>query len=112
VENAPLNILRAGLSLQYKGILLTTQVSHTSDMYSDANNTMKPSANGQVGRIPAYTVVDLTATYTISEKLNLRAGVNNLGNVAYFTRRAGGYPGPGLLPSDGRGFFLSFGAKF
>jgi Fe(3+) dicitrate transport protein len=112
VENAPLNILRAGLSLQYKSILLTTQLSHTSDMYSDANNTHAPSANGQVGRIPAYTVLDMTATYTISEKLNLRAGVNNLGDVAYFTRRAGGYPGPGLMPSDGRGFFLSFGAKF
>jgi Fe(3+) dicitrate transport protein len=54
----------------------------------------------------------MTATYTISGAFNIRAGVNNLGDVAYFTRRAGGYPGPGILPADGRGFFLSFGAKF
>ncbi len=112
VENAPLHVLRAGLSLQYKGLLLTTQLSHTSEVYADANNTVTPSANGQTGLIPAYTVVDMTATYTISSAFNIRAGVNNLGDVAYFTRRAGGYPGPGILPADGRGFFLSFGAKF
>jgi Fe(3+) dicitrate transport protein len=112
VENAPLHVLRAGLSLQYKGLLLTTQLSHTSEVYADANNTVTPSANGQTGLIPAYTVVDMTATYTISGAFNIRAGVNNLGDVAYFTRRAGGYPGPGILPADGRGFFLSFGAKF
>ncbi len=112
VENAPRHILRTGLGLQYKALLVTTQVSHTSDAFSDANNTVTPSANGQVGLIPAYTIVDISATYTISRNFNVRAGVNNLGNVAYFTRRAGGYPGPGILPADGRGFFLSFGAKF
>jgi hypothetical protein len=26
--------------------------------------------------------------------------------------RAGGYPGPGALPGDGRTFFISVGAKF
>jgi Fe(3+) dicitrate transport protein len=112
VENAPLHILRGGLNLRIKDILLTYQLSHTSASYSDANNTEKPTANGQNGLIPAYTIHDLSATYTISERFNIRAGVNNLADKAYFTRRAGGYPGPGILPSDGRGFFLSVGAKF
>ena len=111
VENAPVHILRAGLSLRYKGVLLTGQLSHTSDAFADANNTTLPSANGQVGLIPAYTVLDLTATWTINPVFQLRAGVNNLADARYFTRRAGGYPGPGLMPSDGRGLFLSFGAK-
>jgi Fe(3+) dicitrate transport protein len=112
VENAPANIFRGGITAGYKGFLLTGQVSHVGDTYSDANNTVAPSANGNVGLIPSYTVADLTATYKFSRGLNLKAGINNLTDVRYFTRRAGGYPGPGALPADGRTFFLSVGAKF
>ncbi len=35
-----------------------------------------------------------------------------LTNEKYFTRRAGGYPGPGALPADGRTFFITVAAKF
>ncbi len=108
VENAPAHILRSGITWTLKGFSLTPQMSYVSSTYSDANNTEAPSANAQVGLIPAYTVFDLTATYRWKQ-FNVKAGVNNLGNTMYFTRRAGGYPGPGLLPSDGRNFFLSFG---
>jgi len=112
VENAPKNILRTGISAGYKSILLTSQVSHVGETFSDANNTVAPNANGQNGLIPAYTVADLTATYKFSKNLNLKAGINNLLDERYFTRRAGGYPGPGALPGDGRTFFVSVGAKF
>jgi len=37
--------------------------------------------------------------------------LGNLTDEKYFTRRATGYPGPGILPSDGRSLLLSFGAK-
>ena len=111
VENAPANIFRGGITAGYKNFLLTGQVSRVGDTYSDANNTVAPSANGNVGLIPAYTVTDLTATYKFSKGLNLKAGINNLTDARYFTRRAGGYPGPGALPADGRTFFLSVGAK-
>ncbi|MCW3074242.1 MAG: TonB-dependent receptor [Flaviaesturariibacter sp.] len=111
VENAPENILRTGVTAGYKGFLLTGQVSYVSAAFSDATNTVAASANGQVGLIPAYTVTDLTATYKFSKGLNLKAGLNNLFNEQYFTRRAGGYPGPGVLPGDGRTFFISIGAK-
>jgi Fe(3+) dicitrate transport protein len=43
--------------------------------------------------------------------LNLKAGIKNLFDERYFTRRAGGYPRPGALPADGRTFFVSVGAK-
>jgi Fe(3+) dicitrate transport protein len=112
VENAPENILRTGMTVAYNKLSLTGQLSYTSDSYSDANNTVTPTANAQNGIIPAYTVVDLTAVYKYSAKLNLKAGINNLCNEKYFTRRAGGYPGPGALPADGRTFFVSVGAKF
>jgi Fe(3+) dicitrate transport protein len=111
VENAPGHIIRAGISAGYKGFLLTGQVSHVSEAFSDANNTVTPTANGQNGLIPSYTVTDLTASYKFTKNLNIKAGINNLFDELYFTRRAGGYPGPGVLPADGRTFFVSFGAK-
>jgi Fe(3+) dicitrate transport protein len=111
VENAPTNIFRGGITGGYKGFLLTVQVSSVGETFSDANNTIVPSANGNTGLIPSYTVTDLTATYKFSKGLNLKAGVNNLFDERYFTRRAGGYPGPGALPADGKTFFISVGAK-
>ncbi|MDX2047116.1 MAG: TonB-dependent receptor, partial [Chitinophagaceae bacterium] len=111
VENAPENIFRSGISGGVKGFLLTLQVSYVSATFSDANNTVTATANGNNGLIPSYTVTDLTATYKFSKGLNIKAGINNLGDERYFTRRAGGYPGPGALPADGRTFFVSFGAK-
>ncbi len=112
VENAPRHILRSGVNYYFKGLIFNAQLSYTGDAFADANNTVKPTANGQNGLIPSYTVVDLAATYNFSEKLNIKAGINNLANKMYFTRRAGGYPGPGILPAEGRGFFVSVGAKF
>jgi len=112
VENAPKNILRTGISAGYKSMLITGQVSYAGETFSDANNTVTANANGQNGLIPAYTVADLTATYKFSKNLNIKAGINNLLDERYFTRRAGGYPGPGILPGDGRTFFVSVGAKF
>ncbi len=112
VENAPTNILRSGIGTGYNNFLLTTQVSYVGSSFSNANNTEAPSANGQNGLIPSYTITDLTASYKFNKQVNLKAGINNLFDETYFTRRAGGYPGPGALPGDGRTFFVSVGAKF
>ena len=112
VENAPQDIIRTGISYGYKGFLFSTQLSHVGASFSDANNTLVSSANGNTGLIPSYTVLDITASYKFSKNLNLKAGINNLGDKRYFTRRAGGYPGPGALPADGRTFFIAIGAKF
>lgn len=110
VENAPKQIIRSGISIGFKNILLTSQMSHTSSAFSDANNTIQPSANGNVGLIPSYTVYDLTAAWT-TKGTTIKAGINNLTNQFYFTRRASGYPGPGAMPADGRIFFLTVGTK-
>lgn len=111
VENAPSHIFRGGISAGYKGFLLTGQLSYVGETFSDANNTVAATPNGQTGLIPSYKVMDLTAAYKFSKNLNLKAGVNNLFDERYFSRRAGGYPGPGALPADGRTFFISIGAK-
>jgi len=111
VENAPANIFRGGVSAGYKKVLVTGQLSYVGATYSDANNTVVASANGNTGLISSYTVADLTAGYKFSKGVNIKAGINNLLDERYFTRRAGGYPGPGALPGDGRNFFISVGAK-
>ena len=111
VENAPENIFRGGVTAGYKGFLLTAQLNYVGETFSDANNTVTPIANGNTGLIPSYTITDLTATYKFSKGLNVKAGLNNVFDERYFTRRAGGYPGPGALPGDGRTFFISVGAK-
>jgi Fe(3+) dicitrate transport protein len=112
VENAPQHIFRGGITAGYKAFLLTTQLSYVGETFSDANNTLAPTANGNNGLIPSYTITDITATYKFSKGVNLKAGINNLTDARYFTRRAGGYPGPGALPADGRTIFISIGAKF
>jgi Fe(3+) dicitrate transport protein len=112
VENAPQHIFRGGISAGYQSLLFTTQLSYVSGTYSDANNTVTVSDNATTGYIPAYAITDLTASYKFSKNINLKAGINNLWDARYFTRRAGGYPGPGAMPGDGRTFFVSLGMRF
>jgi Fe(3+) dicitrate transport protein len=111
VENAPQHIFRGGITFGYKELLFTTQLSSVSATYSDANNTEVPTTNAQNGLIPSYTVTDITAAYKLIKGIKIKAGVNNVFDKTYFTRRAGGYPGPSALPADGRTFFVSVGAK-
>ena len=112
LENAPSHIFRSGISLGKKNILLTTQINYIGQTFSDGNNTVIPSANSSTGLIPAYIVADVTVTYKVKSNVTVKSGVNNIANTNYFTRRAGGYPGPGALPADGRTGFFSVGFKF
>jgi len=107
VENAPEHLFRGGLNLQFKQIKLTGQFNYVSRVYTDANNTQSPSSNGQNGVIPSYRIIDLTVSCPIRKVWSIKTGINNLTNAVYFTRRAGGYPGPGALPADGRSAFLT-----
>jgi Fe(3+) dicitrate transport protein len=109
VEYAPENILRTGLSYTVKGITATVQYSYTDQVFTDANNTEAPSANGQNGLIDSYSIVDFTTAYKHKSGFSIKGGINNLGDKNYFTRRAGGYPGPGVLPADGRTWFITLG---
>jgi Fe(3+) dicitrate transport protein len=112
VENAPRKINRYGATYRYKDFSMTWQLSDIGETFSDATNSVEPNAAATSGLIPAYVVQDLSAGYTHKKKYTLKSGVNNLADEAYFTRRAGGYPGPGIMPAEGRTFYMSFGVKF
>lgn len=112
VENAPRKINRFGITYTKKGFSITWQMSDIGKAYADATNTEVANSAATIGVIPAYTVQDLSASFKFLKHYNVKAGVNNLTDERYFTRRAGGYPGPGILPADGRTFYVSAGFKF
>jgi len=109
VEYAPENILRSGITYTFKGFEATLQYSFVDRVFSDANNTIEPTANAQNGLIPSYSVLDATFGFKHKSGLSLKTGINNLTDSQYFTRRSGGYPGPGVLPADGRTIFATLG---
>ena len=110
VEAAAKEIERAGVIYSGKKLSATFQVNYTGDAYGDATNA-KISDNPVAGYIPAYTVLDFSATYKINNYA-IKCGVNNLTDKSYFTRRTDEYPGPGIIPAVGRSFYLGFTAKF
>lgn len=111
VEYAPTYIHNIGLTYVYKGFSTTVQTRMNSSVFTDATNTIQPDITGRTGIIDAYTVYDFSFEYKFSNQYNLKAGLNNFTNTKYATRRAGGYPGPGLIPGEGRTFYVSVGIK-
>jgi Fe(3+) dicitrate transport protein len=112
VENAPRYIHNIGLSWGNSNVSATAQYRMSGKIFTDANNTTTPSANGVTGLLENYSVLDLSAEYRFLHNYNIRFGANNMLNEVYATRRAGGYPGPGILPGEGRTYYLSIGAKW
>lgn len=111
VEYAPKYIHRMGANYTYKGLVVSYQLSATGEVFTDAANTKTPNASGTVGKLSAYEVMDVSIGYTFLDRYQIKSGINNLTDVAYATRRSGGYPGPGILPGNGRTVFLTIGAS-
>ena len=107
IESVPRWLSRSGLSMEATRASLNLLVSYAAESFADPLNTVLPSANGAVGIVPAYTVVDLNAGFDATDWLRVRAGVNNVLDRQYFTKRPQLYPGPGVWPSDGRSFQIS-----
>ena len=108
VEAAAKTINRVGLIFSNKRFSSTFQVNSVGDAYGDASNVTS-SSDPIAGYIPAYTVLDFSATYKI-KTYAIKAGTNNLANKSYFTRRTDEYPGPGIIPAVGRSFYIGFSA--
>ena len=113
VEYAPKKIERVGLTYGCGPFSVTGQYSYTSASFGEANNIPTPSNDNPLqGLVPAYAVWDVSGTYHFPRNLDLKAGVNNLTDAKYFTRRTDEYPGPGIIPSIGRSVYVTVAAKF
>ncbi len=110
VEFVPKLNLKAGARVGYKKLKASFQYTHVTEQFSDATNTLTGGTSAVIGLIPAYSIMDVSISYEI-KRLKFEGSVNNLTDQYYFTRRATGYPGPGILPSDGRGFYLTVQVK-
>jgi Fe(3+) dicitrate transport protein len=111
VEFAPNSIIRSGLTYRRLGFSGTLQYSRVGDQFTDATNTLF-TVDAVQGLIPAYKLWDLSGSYSFKKYYVVRAGMNNMNDEHYFNRRATSYPGPGLIPADGRSFYASFGIRY
>ena len=87
-------------------MMLKFQYSYLSSQFTDASNAVESDITGIIGEIPEYDILDLS--FGIKLKLfSLYYGINNLTNNLYYTRRATGYPGPGIIPSPNRNHYFT-----
>ena len=110
VELIPPYTLKTGLTLRYRQLRLAYQWSRVAQHFSDATNAVRV-ADATRGLIPTYTVQDLSMTFDY-RRFQLQAGINNLADARYFTRRAVAYPGPGIIPADSRSFYTGLRMRF
>jgi len=109
VEMAPPLLFRTGTTLQRGPWRAALQAGYIAAHYSDATNAER-TATAVEGKIPSYFVMDLSASWRW-RWLIVEGSCNNLLDARYFTRRAESYPGPGIIPSDGRGVYVTVGVK-
>jgi Fe(3+) dicitrate transport protein len=111
VEYAPKNIERVGLNYKLKNFSFNVQYSYTSSSFGDAGNAVF-AADALSGIIPAYQLIDVSSSYKIKSRYQIKFGVNNLADQRYFTLRTTEYPGPGIIPSIGRMIYGGLSATF
>ncbi len=106
VEFIPKVNLKTGFNIKYYSLTSNLQFTYLSQQYTDATNAIESNLSGVIGEIPEYQVMDISLSYQ-NKKYKIESGVNNLLNQSYFTRRATGYPGPGIIPSPLRNYYLT-----
>ena len=106
VEFVPSVNIKTGLKYGYKNFSFNAQLSLISDQYTDSSNANEGNLSGVIGVIPSYKILDFSSTYK-SKNYGLEIGINNVLNNFYFTRRATGYPGPGIIPSPPRNYYIT-----
>ena len=114
VEFIPQINLKSGVRFGYKNLLGSIQFTHLSRQFTDVENSPVPAdtdnRNGVIGEIPGYEILDLSLSCTY-KKWKVEFGINNVLSNRYFTRRATGYPGPGIIPSEPRSFYMTLQVK-
>lgn len=105
VELVPPVNIKSGLSYKKGPFACSYLFTFIDEHFSEATNSANPSTNAVNGVIPSYHIMDLSASYE-HDWMIFEAGINNFTDQSYFTRRADGYPGPGIIPAKPRSFYL------
>ena len=110
VEFVPEINIKTGVKFGFKNFTSYLQYSYLSEQFSDSSNAISSNLSGVIGMIPEYDIMDFSVAYKL-KKFKIELGANNLLNNFYFTRRATGYPGPGIIPSPPRNYYLTIQYK-
>ena len=116
LQEIPLYNIKTGILYGFRKFTSSLQAVFIGEQFSDAANTRVrltglQETTGVFGQIPAYAVVDFSCKYRLSKHFLLSGSINNLLNEKYFTRRATAYPGPGIIPSGPRTYYLTLSVK-
>ena len=109
VEFVPQLNLKTGLNFGFQNLVGSIQYTYVSEQFTDASNAgqnFNDNQSGIRGAIPAYDILDLSLSWSY-KKFTIESGINNVLDSWYFTRRATGYPGPGIIPSPPRTFYAT-----
>ena len=104
VEFVPNINIKSGVKFGFNDLLSNIQFSYLSSQFTDASNAIESNLSGVIGEIPEYYILDFSSSYSY-KKYKFEFGINNVLNYKYFTRRATGYPGPGIIPSPGMNLY-------
>ena len=110
VEFVPNHNLKTGLKFGYKNLSFNFQYSFISKQFTDSSNAIDGNLSGVIGQIPSYSISDLSISLK-RKNLKIESGVNNIFDEYYFTRRATSYPGPGIIPSPPRNYYITLELK-
>ncbi|HSH68253.1 MAG TPA: TonB-dependent receptor, partial [Bacteroidia bacterium] len=113
LPNAPQQIsamgIRYKLSLENQSLIFNVFNTYVGKQYSDSKNAEEGSADGKVGAVPAYNVMNATVNYN-HKHWGVYVNVNNLLDEKYFTLRWASWNG--IIPSPGRNFMVGVQFKF
>lgn len=87
---APEHTLTAALGYQTGVFRGEVEAQHVGSQYSDFANTEAPSADGQTGKLTAYTVWNAAVNYRIDKSLTAFATAKNLTDKTYIVDRTRG----------------------
>ena len=110
VEFVPNLNFKTGLKFGIRDLVFNLQYTYLSKQFTDASNAIESNLSGVIGEIPEYYILDLSSSYTY-KNYKFEFGINNVLNHKYFTRRATGYPGPGIIPSSGTNVYTTIQIK-
>lgn len=102
--------LTYGASVNYASGPLKTSFSgnHVSSQYVDPENTNAESTDGRRGKIPEYTVFNLSSQYQINKQMSVFGAIRNLLDEKYIASRNP----DGIFPGAGRNYQVGMTYKF
>lgn len=113
LPNAPQQMAALGIRykfpLENQSLIINVFNNYVGKQYSDSKNTEEGSADGKLGAVPAYNVMNATINYS-RKYWGVYVNVNNLLDEKYFTLRWASWNG--IIPSPGRNVMVGAQIKF